>query len=111
MAQFGTGELARHYAKHKADFPGITEAQYEKLAAGFLLGQPTQSMLECQRKKGDMLRYDSITKEFGVLSADGIIRSYFKPAPCASLAVALPGGCHGHPTNEDYFHAECKRQP
>ena len=110
VPRFDPSELAIHHAKHGAQFPGITATDYENLADRFLGRPPTASMLECRRKKGDMLRYDKTTEEFGVLSPAGIIRTYFKPVPCVSLPLPLRTNCHGHPTNVDYFREECKRE-
>ena len=65
-------------------------------------------MLQCERPQGDLVRYDPSTDEFGVLGADGYIRTYFVAVPCASM----PSGtrdCHNEPTNLDYFRQECKR--
>jgi hypothetical protein len=51
------------------------------------------------------------TEEFGVLSAAGIIRTYFKPVPCVSLPVhVVKSNCHGEPTNVEYFRSECGRE-
>jgi len=110
VARFAPGERLIHHAKHKAQFPGLTDIQYEELADVFLRRTPALELLECERKKGDVLRYDTATGEFGVLSATGIIRTYFKPVPCISLPVEIRTNCHGKPTNIDYFNSECRKE-
>lgn len=108
VPRFDPNELAIHHAKHRAQFPGLSAIQYQNLADSFL-GRPASSeLLECKRNKGDVLRYDTVTEEFAVLSSTGIIRTYFKPVPCASLQVKR--NCHGEPTNMDYFRVECGRE-
>ena len=67
-------------------------------------------MHECRRKKGDVLRYDPTTEEFGVVSSAGIIRTYFKPIPCASLPPMIRHNCHGLPSNIEYFKTECRNE-
>ncbi len=58
-------------------------------------------LMQCRRKKGDVLRYDTTTTEFGVLSVTGVIRTYFKPVPCVSLPPGAKLNCHRQPTNLD----------
>jgi pyocin large subunit-like protein len=111
-----TGELSRHFTKHASKFANLqTEADYFNQADVFL-GQPKPSHVrECQRKKGDVLRFDPNTNEYGVLSAGGVIRTYFSPVPCLQVpatirqAVKLAGECHVHPDNLRYFLAECSK--
>ena len=43
----------------------------------FLGGVKWWWMLQCERPQGDLVRYDPSTDEFGVLGADGYIRTYF----------------------------------
>ena len=110
VPRFDPSELAIHHAKHGAQFPGLTATEYEELADKFLGNPLTPAMVECRRRKGDVLRYDTKTEEFGVLSVTGIIRTYFKPVPCETLPAALRRNCHEHPTNLDYFHEECRKE-
>jgi hypothetical protein len=71
--------------------------------------------LNAQRSKGDVLRYDPMTEEYGVLSTAGLIRTYFKPLPCIKLpipmraAVRMKGKCHPQTDNKEYFNAECNQ--
>lgn len=110
MAQFDPNELLIHHAKHQSEFPECTPAQYERLADTFLRRASSVDLKECNRKKGDLIRYDMLTNEYAVLSSAGVIRTYFKPVPCASLAPAVRAGCHGHATNLDYFSYECRNE-
>ena len=103
-----TGELAQHFSDHASDFMAITESQYEAMADWFLAKAKTAAMFECIRMRGDRLRYDTLTNEFGIVSASGTIRTYFIPRPCTSLP---PGTrkikCHKRPTNMDYVRDTC----
>ena len=108
-------QLNRHYALHGAEFGVSNAAQYELLADQFL-GRPKPSHVqECRRKRGDVLRFDPSTQEYGVLGGNQVIRTYFKPVPCVDVpaamraSVAQAGRCHGHPDNLLYFQSECAR--
>ena len=67
------------------------------------------------QEPGDILRYDSLTEAFGVLDSLGVIRTFFKPIPCATLRGAAliealrSGRCHAYADNLEYFRSECKR--
>lgn len=54
--------------------------EYERKASGFLLVPKLGNVLEkfCM-SNGDTIRYNTKTNEFGMLSKDGIIRTYYKP--------------------------------
>ncbi len=87
-----------HFLDHLADFGVIAESDYESLADAFLGGPKSAATLECVRpRENDIIRYNPITEEYGVLSFDGYIRTYFIPDPAE----------HGLPTNLDYFYANC----
>lgn len=110
MAKFDAADLATHFAKHRNDFGVATDVEYESLAHQFLLTAGHADILQCTRKQGDIVRYNKVTAEFGVLSSQGVIRTYFKPKPCTSLPASVPKlGCHGYTDNFQYFHAECAR--
>jgi filamentous hemagglutinin len=99
-----------HHADHMADFGNCTCARYEQMADRFLGGSLQPGVLHCTRAScGDLIRYNPTTEEFGILRADGIIKTYFKPTPCWSLPAvyASKPGCHGHIDNMTYFHVEC----
>ena len=110
MLRFNSGELAIHYAKHRADFSVTTDVEYELEAERFLLLPPHPDLLEFSRAHGDKVRYHKMTQEFAVLSSAGVIRTYFRPVPCSSLPPLQPKkNCHGMPDNLQYFTAECAR--
>ena len=68
---------ADHYKKHKYECGGATnEREYEQRADKFLCGPLTPSVSECNRRSGDLVRYDVSTGEFGCLSPNGFIRTY-----------------------------------
>jgi hypothetical protein len=92
--------LEDHFDSHRSDFDAASEEEYEDLADEFLGGRRRDSTLECKRtRNGDVIRYDTATREFGIVSHDGIIKTYFKPNPAI----------HGEPTNLEYFHKECRK--
>ncbi len=80
--------------------------EYESNADRFL-GEPLDAnTLECFRRKrdgtrGDKMRYNIVTQEYGILGNDNKIRSYYIPNP-----APYPIG-HGKGTNERYFRESC----
>src|ERR1039458_5993864 len=78
-------QLNRHYTSHGAEFGAKSATEYQTLADMFLGGTRVQPIEECFRGKGDIVRFNPVTDEYGVLDSGGTIRTYFKPAPCASL--------------------------
>jgi hypothetical protein len=108
-------QLNRHYASHGAEFGANTATDYQALADMFLGATRVQPIEECVRGKGDIVRFNPTTDEYGVLDSGGTIRRYFKPLPCASLrgpikiAMQQSGRCHGHASNLLYFQSECKK--
>jgi hypothetical protein len=96
-----------HFVKHDRRgecFGAVDANDYEARAVSFLRGPSRQGVLECRRRTtlrcpGDTLRYDRITREFGIMTANGRVRSYYEPRPSR----------HRCPTNEDYFWQECRR--
>jgi hypothetical protein len=108
-------QLNRHYASHGAEFGAKSATQYQALADMFLGGIRVQPIEECVRGKGDIVRFNPISDEYGVLDSGGTIRTYFKPVSCASLsgpiriAMQQSGRCHGHASNLLYFQSECKK--
>jgi hypothetical protein len=101
VAPGGTGarfadnaKLADHFGRHGGDFGAKTASEYQSKADRFLTGQRGQGVLEKARpRSGDVVRYNPATEEFGVVSKDGVIKTYYKPDPSV----------HGEPTNLDYF--------
>jgi hypothetical protein len=94
---FGSeAQFLDHYARHSSDLEAPTPDEYAQQAGGFLKGNARPGTLETIRPNGDIVRYNPTTNEFGVVKADGTIRTYYKPDPAV----------HGYPTNLDYFNAQ-----
>jgi filamentous hemagglutinin len=94
QSRFGSErQLNDHFNRHGSDFGARTAAEYEAQASRFLSGPRSSRVLESVRTNGDIVRYDPVTEEFGVLRKDGTIRTYYKPDPSV----------HGYPSNLDYF--------
>lgn len=71
--------LRSHWQKHGREFgPNVSEANYLSLARAFFNGD-RKLMLFKHDGDGDTLQYRVETNEFGVLSGDGFIRTYFRP--------------------------------
>lgn len=91
---------ARHFQKHvleKNEFGVLTEEEYLENADRFV-GEPLDANTQVYYRKygaeaGDMVRYNSVTNEYGVLSKDGFIITYF-------IADYSFG------TNQEYFELE-----
>jgi len=95
-------ERGEHYEKHcvrRGEFPCIDDVQYEVLADAFLTTGIRETIMQCTRPQGEIVRYDMITEEFGVLKTNGFVRTYFLAKPIL----------HGYATNLCYFYAECWR--
>jgi pyocin large subunit-like protein len=102
--------LARHFVDHGSDFGCASAADYEALADQFLGAAKLPHVQERSRAKGDVVRFDPLTEAYGVIDSNGVIRTFFKPVPCASIGDLLKrttakkaGRCHGHASNLLYF--------
>ncbi|MGA2251883.1 hypothetical protein [Terracidiphilus sp.] len=103
-------ELSTHFGDHGSDFSAPDASNYEAQADEFLSKPKSADMMECFRSKGDMVRFDKITLEYGVISKDGIIRTYYKPKKCSDL----PSGerrvrCHRLSTHLEYAISTCSK--
>jgi len=76
----------------------MDEDEYQRLADEFLGGPRAAETWECRRRNGDIVRYNAVSDEFGVLNGAGVIRTYLKLDPT------------DHPTvsNLQYFFAQCR---
>jgi len=91
-----TQQRIQHFGDHGGDFGAANDAHYQSLAAAFLGGSPTRTTLQSKRpRESDIIRYNPTTNEFGIISYDGYIRTYFKPDIAEHLL----------PRNLDYFFA------
>ena len=92
-------QLGDHFTKHRSDFGVSTEEEYQTLADTFLGGPRNADTEECIRaRNGDILRYNRVTHEFGILTARGYIRTYYKLNPRV----------HKMASNLAYFLMECR---
>lgn len=91
----------QHFDDHGEEVGAVDEADYETKAAGFLDGPVPGNTNECIRKSdGARIRWNYVTQEFGIVSADGFIQTYFEPDP----------KWHGTSTNRAYYDWECNRR-
>jgi pyocin large subunit-like protein len=70
--------LPDHFARHGAGVGAASAVEYEEKADSFLGGPLDAHSLVGQDTQGDMVRYNSATREFGVMSRDGVIRTYYR---------------------------------
>ena len=68
-----------HYDKHGSEFGNISKEQYLQ-GANELINSTSDDILTKTRANGDIIYYNPRTNEFAVRSADGYIRTYFKPS-------------------------------
>jgi len=93
-------ELEVHFSEHGARMGVATKEEYLLLADTFLGGPRRPTTHQCIRPgKRDLIRYDEATQEYGVLSKNGGIRSYYLADP----------DIHDYDTNLDYFEWDCER--
>lgn len=87
----------QHFGDHGTDFGAANENDYESLADAFLgTPQPPRNTLQSRRpRENDLIRYNPLTNEFGILSFDGFIRTYYRPDTAQHLL----------PRNLDYYFA------
>jgi hypothetical protein len=91
-----TAKLQDHFSRHGSDFGATTATQYQGQASQFLTSARPNEVLEKVRSNGDVVRYNPTTEEFGVISANGSIRTYYRPDPAV----------HGYSTNAEYFNVQ-----
>jgi hypothetical protein len=108
-----TLELIQHFADHAAEFAATTAVDYEAMADAFWADPKPAHVLEHRRRRGDLVRFDTITETMSVVDSKSMIRTFFKPVPCSSLPIAqraaikLLGRCHDKADNLLYFHSVC----
>lgn len=74
-------QLADHAAKHQDEFGAADATEYLAMAEAFCYGPLGPNMHECTRTNGDVVRFDFVTHELGVVAASAIIRTYLIPPP------------------------------
>lgn len=90
---FDLGERLNHFDRHRLEHGWRDQYEYEENADTFLTKALTTELLECTRRNGSRIRFDTATCEFGILSADNYIVTYF----------------YRRQRGLQYFQRECKR--
>ncbi len=89
-----------HIDRHGSDFGAQSAAEYLRQADDFMTGPPAVGTLERVRLvDGALVRFNPDTDEFGVLHANGLLGTYFRPDPTR----------HGLVDNLAYFQKETRR--
>ena len=71
-------ELRRHFLLHGREFGAETAAAYGELADRFMGEAWRSPVREKRTANDDLVRYDPTTDEFGRITAEGVIRTYFR---------------------------------
>lgn len=69
--------LEEHYKKHGREMGFASPEEYQSAAAAVVLN--SEALHKTEAEDGDDVYYIESTNEFVVVSADGYIRTYFKP--------------------------------
>jgi pyocin large subunit-like protein len=64
-----------HWWDHRDEFAFSSADDYEAAAISFLTMIPIDTVVECVRRNGDIIRVDLSTDEFAVCDRDGILNS------------------------------------
>ena len=88
-----------HFQKHGHEFGALDADRYEALAVAFLSGAMSATMVECIRIGGDRIRFDKVTRAYGVVANDRYIRTFFK---CNKMIHRLK-------SDLQYFKVECRK--
>ena len=78
-----TGQMLKHYEQHGQNFGAKSPKEYARMAEEFLTGDTPNHVLECTRKKGEVVRFDPITDSYGVLDANGVTRTFLSRSRAA----------------------------
>ena len=92
--------LEDHFDSKGESFGVSTKEEYLELADEFLGSAPKSTTVECTDRKGDLIRGDLTTEEFGVLTKNGFIRTYYK----ANIRDRRK-----YPTMREYVMEKCRR--
>lgn len=108
---FDYEDLYEHFESHGSDFACTDESDYLQKCKLFLNADKSlhANIQECERKDGDIVRFDARTNEFGIMSISGIIRTYYKPLPRHIAPTGYVGKTHAFLTNQLYFEDNCKK--
>ena len=85
-------QFDEHYRKHGAEFAGISQQEYLRLAQALRDAPVGGSILQAARPDGGFTRFDKSKGYFGAYNRDRTIRTFFIPN-----------------AGERYFHRQAKR--
>lgn len=108
-------ELLQHYADHGSEFAASDAAEYAQMADDFWATPKQPHVHECNRGRGDVVRFDPMTDVYSVIDSARMIRTFFKPVPCVSVSVPQratmkrAGQCHDEASNLIYFRVRCTK--
>ncbi len=89
----GTAKL--RFKRHRHDSDATSQDEYAQFASIFPSDPVTPRARRCKRNQGDLIRYDPITDEFGMVAANGMIRTDYKLVRCKDLPPSVPRKrCH-----------------
>lgn len=94
-------EKDNHFLDHNREFEPefASPEEYETAAIQFLTKEPWNTMLECTRRNGDVIRFDTRTDEFAICNRDGYLKTYYKPDTY----------WHRQESNLIYFQGQCAK--
>jgi len=91
-------KLIEHTYDHGTDF-GVKQFVDYNNASKEMFAKPLGDILQKVRANGDVVRFDPLTNAFGVMRADGVTRTFFKPSIDFLRA-------NGFSSYIDYFNAQ-----
>lgn len=89
-----------HYQKHQSEFDDIDDEEYLRLADSFLGSPLGDEVHEGTRSNGDIVRYNPNTEEFGIITQNKTIVTYYIPDPWNKTK---------YPTNMEYYREQLNR--
>jgi hypothetical protein len=78
--------LMKHFEEHNDEFDPsfVSPEHYQATGANFMSGDRPEGVIQGKLGagyfKGDVIRYNTITNEFGMKSGQGVLRTFYKPA-------------------------------
>jgi len=79
VANFASDDLLQKHVVQQGEFGSMTKDEYLTAAQKHVTAPEGGDVLVKTRSKGDVLVYNQTTNEFGVVTNQGVIRTYFKP--------------------------------
>lgn len=103
----GERHLLGHWNKHSKGVKAKTPQQYQNMARKFMTGKPPKGVVQAQRRNGDIVRYNPANGHYGVVTASGRIKTYFKFTPTGQDVQRRRGNPiqqkHGFKNGMDFF--------